>query len=108
MENPLAICRLDKLSRDEDLQTKLAQTDWDLVVVDEAHKMSASFFGGEIKETKRYKLGKLLSHLARHFLLMRRRTTAKRKTSSSSWRCWTVIVSKVDFGTACTQLTYQT
>src|SRR5579864_6077109 len=32
--------------------------------------MSASFFGGEVKETKRYKLGKLLSHLARHFLLM--------------------------------------
>ncbi|MFM7546377.1 MAG: helicase-related protein, partial [Synechococcales cyanobacterium] len=45
-------------------------SDWDLVVVDEAHKMSASFFGGEIKETKRYKLGKLLSTLTRHFLLM--------------------------------------
>ncbi len=70
VENPLAICRLDKLSRNEDLQAKLEQTDWDLVVVDEAHKMSASFFGGEVKETKRYKLGKLLSRLARHFLLM--------------------------------------
>lgn len=69
-EIPLLIVRLDKLSRNEDLQTKLAQTDWDLVVCDEAHKMSASFFGGEIKETKRYKLGKLLSSLTRHFLLM--------------------------------------
>jgi superfamily II DNA or RNA helicase len=69
-ENPLAICRLDKLSRNEDLHAKLEQTDWDLVVVDEAHKMSASFFGGEIKETKRYKLGKLLSRITRHFLLM--------------------------------------
>ena len=69
-ENPLAICRLDKLSRNEDLQAKLQSTDWDLVVVDEAHKMSAAFFGGEVKETKRYKLGKLLSHLTRHFLLM--------------------------------------
>ncbi len=69
-ENPLAICRLDKLSRNEDLQAKLEQTDWDLVVVDEAHKMSASFFGGEVKETKRYKLGKLLSRITRHFLLM--------------------------------------
>lgn len=67
---PLLIVRLDKLSRDSDLQTGLAQTDWDLVVCDEAHKMSASFFGGEIKETKRYKLGKLLSSLTRHFLLM--------------------------------------
>lgn len=69
-EMPLVIVRLDKLSRNEDLQAKLTQTDWDLVVVDEAHKMSASFFGGEIKETKRYKLGKLLSTLTRHFLLM--------------------------------------
>ncbi|MDJ1180771.1 helicase-related protein [Roseofilum sp. BLCC_M91] len=69
-EIPLVIVRLDKLSRNEDLQAKLGQTDWDLVVVDEAHKMSASFFGGEIKETKRYKLGKLLSTLTRHFLLM--------------------------------------
>lgn len=69
-EMPLVIVRLDKLSRDDDLQAKLAQTDWDLVVCDEAHKMSASFFGGEIKETKRYKLGKLLSSLTRHFLLM--------------------------------------
>ncbi|WP_290883887.1 DEAD/DEAH box helicase [Fischerella sp.] len=70
LEMPLLIVRLDKLSRSQDLQAKLAQTDWDLVVCDEAHKMSASFFGGEIKETKRYKLGKLLSSLTRHFLLM--------------------------------------
>jgi superfamily II DNA or RNA helicase len=69
-EMPLLICRLDKLSRNDDLQAKLSQTDWDLVVVDEAHKMSASFFGGEVRETKRYKLGKLLSTLTRHFLLM--------------------------------------
>ena len=32
--------------------------------------MSASFFSGEVKETKRYKLGRLLSTLTRHFLLM--------------------------------------
>lgn len=69
-EMPLLIVRLDKLSRSEELQAKLGQVDWDLIVVDEAHKMSASFFGGEVKETKRYKLGKLLSSLTRHFLLL--------------------------------------
>ena len=69
-ENPLAICRLDKLSRGESVQAKLSVTDWDLVICDEAHKMSASFFSGEVKETKRYKLGKLLSGIARHFLLL--------------------------------------
>lgn len=71
-ETNLVIARLDKLSRNEGVQAKLAAPDcgWDLVVCDEAHKMSATFFGGEIKYTKRYKLGQLLSTLTRHFLLM--------------------------------------
>ena len=69
-ENDLVIARLDKLSRDEDLRAKLEVTDWDLVIVDEAHKMSASFFAGEIKETMRYKLGRLVGRLTRHLLLM--------------------------------------
>ncbi len=72
LETNLVIARLDKLSRNEDVQVKLAAPDggWDLIVCDEAHKMSATFFGGEIKYTKRYKLGQLLATLTRHFLLM--------------------------------------
>jgi len=69
-ETPLAICRLDKLSRNEDVQEKLKQTDWDLVVCDEAHKMSATYFGGEARYTKRYRLGQLASTVTRHFLLL--------------------------------------
>jgi superfamily II DNA or RNA helicase/RNase H-fold protein (predicted Holliday junction resolvase) len=61
---------LDKLSRNEDVRQKLKVTDWDLIVCDEAHKMSASFFGGDIKKTGRYRLGELLSTLTRHFLLL--------------------------------------
>jgi len=72
LETNLVIARLDKLSRNEDVQEKLKAPDcrWDLIVCDEAHKMSASIFGGEVKYTKRYKLGQLLSTLTRHFLLM--------------------------------------
>ena len=72
MEANLVIARLDKLSRNEDVQAKLKARDcrWDLIVCDEAHKMSATFFGGEIKYTKRYQLGRMLSTLTRHFLLM--------------------------------------
>lgn len=72
LETNLVIARLDKLSRNADVQEKLQAPDcrWDLVVCDEAHKMSATVFGGEIKYTKRYKLGQLLSTLTRHFLLM--------------------------------------
>lgn len=69
-ETPLAICRLDKLSRDEDTQAKLNLTDWDLIVCDEAHKLSATYFGNEVKYTKRYRLGQALSPLTRHFLLL--------------------------------------
>src|SRR5579883_1566105 len=69
-ENPMAICRLDKLSRNEDVQAKLANTDWDLIVCDEAHKMSATFFGSEVKYTRRYRLGQFLGQLTRHLLLM--------------------------------------
>jgi superfamily II DNA or RNA helicase len=72
LENNLVIARLDKLSRNEDVQQKLQLPDchWDLVICDEAHKLSATFFGGEVKYTKRYHLGQLLSGLTRHFLLM--------------------------------------
>jgi len=69
-EKDLVISRLDLMSRNEDVIAKLEQSEWDLVVVDEAHKMHASFFGGEVKETKRYKLGRVLGRLTRHFLLM--------------------------------------
>ncbi len=70
VERNLVIARLDHLSRNEDLQARLAQTDWDLIICDEAHKMAASYFASEVKETKRYKLGRLLGGLTRHFLLM--------------------------------------
>ena len=49
---------------------KLERTDWDLIVCDEAHKMSAHFFVGEVRRTKRHRLGQLLGRLARHCLLL--------------------------------------
>jgi SNF2 family DNA or RNA helicase len=72
LETNLCIARLDKLSRNENVQAKLQAPDcrWDLVVCDEAHKMSATVFGGETKYTKRYRLGQMLSSMTRHFLLM--------------------------------------
>ena len=65
------IARLDMLARNEDLQEKLdLSAEWDLIVCDEAHRMSASYFGGEVKYTKRYRVGQQLGQLCRHFLLM--------------------------------------
>jgi len=74
LEKDLLIARLDHLSRNEDLQAKLRvageQGGWDLVICDEAHKMSAHYYGNEVKRTKRYVLGETLGDLTRHLLLM--------------------------------------
>lgn len=69
-DHDLLVARLDQLSRSEELQEKLKLSRFDLVVVDEAHKLSATWFGTKINETKRFKLGQLLGSITRHFLLM--------------------------------------
>ena len=70
-EHSRLIARLDMLARNDELKAKLeAAPEWDLVVCDEAHRMSASFFGREVKYTKRFQLGALAGRRARHFLLM--------------------------------------
>ncbi len=70
-EHPLMIARLDMLSRNEDLKERLTSApEYDLIVVDEAHKMSASYIGGKAEYTKRYHLGETLRDHCRHFLLL--------------------------------------
>lgn len=43
---------------------------WDLVIVDEAHKMSAYEYGEKISKTERYKLGEVLSKNSTHLLFL--------------------------------------
>lgn len=68
--NPLLIARMDQLSRNEELQGQLRETEWDLIIVDEAHRMGAHYFGGKLEKTKRFQLGELLGDITRHLLLM--------------------------------------
>ena len=71
VEKSRLIARLDMLARNDALKTRLeAAPVWDLVVCDEAHRMSASFFDQKVKYTKRFQLGALAGRMARHFLLM--------------------------------------
>ena len=69
-EQNLLIARLDQLSRSDDLKELLQATEWDLIVVDEAHKLSANYFGNKVNKTKRFLLGEMLGSITRHFLLM--------------------------------------
>lgn len=71
-EQDQLIARLDQLSRDNDniFLPRLHNSKWDLVIVDEAHKMSAPIYGNKINKSKRFLLGEELSSITRHFLLM--------------------------------------
>ena len=69
-ERNLLIARVDQLSRSEELMAKVRASDWDLVIVDEAHKMSAHRYGDELRRTKRFLLGETLRECTRHLLLL--------------------------------------
>lgn len=64
------IVRLDQMARNEELQEKLLATSWDLAIFDEAHKLSAHFFGNEVKKTGRFLFAEKLGAKTRHLLLM--------------------------------------
>jgi len=69
----------------------LRHSDWDLIIVDEAHKMSAHYFGSKVNETGRFKLGKLLGSITRHYLLMTATPhNGKEEDFSCFSRCWMV------------------
>ncbi|MDM8530285.1 DUF3883 domain-containing protein [Anaerolineales bacterium HSG25] len=57
------------VSRIDDARESLLRASWDLIVVDEAHKMSAYGSGNKVKKTKAYMLGEELSQRTDHFLL---------------------------------------
>jgi SNF2 family DNA or RNA helicase len=62
-----AVTSVSWVSRIEDANESLMRSHWDLIVVDEAHKMSAY---SEDKKTLAYQLGESLSEMTDHYLLM--------------------------------------
>lgn len=70
IEKNFLISRLDQLARSDQLFGKLFDSEWDLVIVDEAHKMSAHNYSGELKKTARYELGEMLREITRHLLFL--------------------------------------
>lgn len=72
-ELPQAITSVDFIKQD-DVKATLASGHWDLVIVDEAHKMSATAYEGrervKVDKTKRYQVGELLSGRTDHLLFL--------------------------------------
>lgn len=63
------ITSIDFAKRD-DVLPSLASANFDLVIVDEAHKMSAYRYGDKLDKTGRYRLGEALSHVSEHLLFL--------------------------------------
>lgn len=74
--NPFArgglwLARLDVLARNsEGILDKACEVEWDLIIFDEAHKMSASVWGSDVKKTKRYQMAEEIGRHTRNLLLM--------------------------------------
>jgi len=65
-DKPQVITSMDWAKREEVMES-LSRSSWDLIIVDEAHRMSAS---DPEHKTERYRLGELLSQKTYHFLLL--------------------------------------
>ena len=98
VEHPRLIARLDQLSRNEQWQEKLKADGarWDLVIIDEAHKLAAHYFGKELKTTKRYELGKLVGSIerTRNFLLM---TATPHNGHEEDFQAWLALIDEDRF-----------
>ena len=63
------IASIDFAKRD-DIVPGLLQVDWDLVIIDEAHKCSARTQGEDLRRTGRYKLAEELSRISERIVLL--------------------------------------
>ena len=63
------ITSIDFAKRD-DILPSLSSVEWDLVIVDESHKLSAYKYGDKLSKTERYKLGEVISRNSEHLLFL--------------------------------------
>ena len=84
-ERPFLIARLDQLARNDVLTERTTLVWWDLIVVDEAHRMAAHLFGDEVTRTKRYVLGERLGEHCRNLLLLTATPHAGKQADFELW-----------------------
>ena len=93
VEHNHLIARLDQLSRKVEWHEKLQSehAKWDLVIIDEAHKLAAHYFGNKLETTKRYDLGRLLGdpERTRNLLLM---TATPHNGKEEDFQAWLALI----------------
>jgi superfamily II DNA or RNA helicase len=69
-EEGIFVTSIDFLARNEGCFKAASETQWDLVVVDEAHKLSAYEYGTKLEESERYKAVKAIARKTDHLLFL--------------------------------------
>src|SRR6516225_7262023 len=91
-ERNQVVTSISWVSRIEDARDSLLRSRWDLVIVDEAHKMSA--YAGD-KKTLAYQLGEKLSEMTDHYLLM---TATPHKGDPDNFRLFLALLDRDVYG----------
>ena len=69
-EDGIFVISIDFLARNDSCLHAAEETQWDMIVVDEAHKLSAYEYGTKIEESSRYKALKALAGKTDHLLFL--------------------------------------
>lgn len=69
-DDGIFVTSIDFLARNEGCLSAVSAIQWDLVVVDEAHKLSAYEYGAKLEESERYKAVKVLTNKTDHLLFL--------------------------------------
>ena len=69
-DNSQSITSIDFVARQDDILDLMRDVRWDLVIVDEAHKMSAYRYGSKVQTTQRYDFGESLRERTDHYLFL--------------------------------------
>lgn len=98
VENDLVVASVD-LALQEHVLPGLEQANWDMVIFDEAHKLSAYRYGtrGKIDKTKRYQLAEKMAERTKHLLLM---TATPHKGDDENFRLLLSLLDPTVFASA--------
>ena len=84
-------------ARQDDIASSMRSAQFDLVIVDEAHKMAAYKYGDKISKTGRYRLGEILSSNSEHLLFL---TATPHKGDNENFRLFLDLLEPGFFATS--------
>ncbi|MCX8051336.1 MAG: helicase-related protein [Chlorobi bacterium] len=95
-DQPQLITSMD-FAKQKEVRDILETVHWDLVIVDEAHKLAAWSYGRDIKKTDRYRLGEVLSRTSAFLLFL---TATPHRGDTENFRLFLDLLQPGMFATA--------